>query len=50
MSGKVEIADDKLIVYCGENCLSIDMIQPIGKKEMPVQAFLAGYKDKITAE
>lgn len=48
--GKVEIADDKLIVYCGENCLSIDMIQPIGKKEMPIQAFLAGYKDKFTTE
>jgi methionyl-tRNA formyltransferase len=27
--------------------LSIDSLKPIGKKEMPVKAFLAGYKDKL---
>lgn len=45
--GSVDISNDKLVVYCGQDCLSIDTIQPLGKKEMPVQAFLAGYKSKI---
>lgn len=45
--GSVDTTDGKLIVYCGKDCLSIDTIQPLGKKEMPVQAFLAGYKNKI---
>jgi len=48
--GKVEIVDGSLIVYCSENCLSIDAIQPLGKKEMPIQAFLAGYKNKIIVQ
>lgn len=48
--GKVEVVDDKLLVYCGEGRLDIEQIQPLGKKEMPVQAFLAGYKNKIIAE
>lgn len=33
-----------LIVHCGENSLNILKLQPAGKKEMPIQAFLAGYK------
>ena len=33
---------------CGDGkYLVIDTIKPAGKKEMPVQAFLAGYKDRI---
>ena len=39
---------DHLNIHCGDGwTLGIDMIKPIGKKEMPIQAFLAGYKDKI---
>lgn len=33
-----------LVIFCGSDALSIDAIQPAGKKEMPIQAFLAGYK------
>ncbi len=35
-------------VYAQTGCLIIDQLKPIGKKEMPVQAFLAGYKNKLT--
>ena len=39
---------DHLNMHCGDGwTLGIDMIKPIGKREMPIQAFLAGYKDKI---
>ena len=39
---------DHLNIHCGDGwTLGIDMIKPIGKKEMPIQAFLAGYRDKI---
>lgn len=48
--GKTDIKDTDLIVYCGEKSLSIDTIQPLGKKEMPIQAFLAGYKNRLTLE
>lgn len=38
-------ADKKsLIIYCGKDALEITSLQPAGKKEMPIQAFLAGYK------
>lgn len=33
-----------LTVYCGKDALSIVSLQPAGKKEMPIQAFLAGYR------
>ena len=49
-SGKIELSDDKLLVYCGENSLEIEQIQPIGKKEMPIRAFLAGYKNRLIPE
>jgi methionyl-tRNA formyltransferase len=32
------------MVQTSDKRLSIEVIQPLGKKEMPVQAFLAGYK------
>ncbi|MBI3494722.1 methionyl-tRNA formyltransferase, partial [Candidatus Saccharibacteria bacterium] len=48
--GSTELRGSELIIYCGKDCLSIDKIQPLGKKEMPVQAFLAGYKNKIIVQ
>lgn len=33
-----------LTVHCGKDSLSITRIQPPGKKEMPIAAFLSGYK------
>lgn len=39
----------ELIIGCGIGSLSVKRIQPAGKKEMPVRAFLAGYAARITA-
>lgn len=36
-----------LTIICGQDALAITTIQPMGKKEMPIQAFLAGYKSQI---
>lgn len=45
--GTIEVVDNELHLYCGGGHLNIQKLQPLGKKEMPVQAFLAGYKNKI---
>jgi methionyl-tRNA formyltransferase len=36
-----------LAVAAREGALSVDALKPLGKKEMPIGAFLAGYKSKI---
>lgn len=36
-----------IVVQCGKNALSIDLLKPLGKKEMTAQAFLAGYSKHI---
>ena len=36
-----------LIIFTGDGSLAINKIKPIGKKEMPVQAFLAGYASRL---
>ena len=33
----------ELTVYCGDKALRLKRVQPLNKKEMPVEAFLAGY-------
>lgn len=38
---------DRLYVGTGEGWLEILSLQPAGKKEMPVQAFLAGYGNRL---
>ncbi|RYX78487.1 methionyl-tRNA formyltransferase [bacterium] len=48
--GTIAVCDEvagALSINTGEGTLAIDIIQPIGKKEMPVKAFLAGYKSRI---
>ncbi len=45
--GEYKITNDELIIYAGEQSLSIQTLKPLGKKEMPVKAFLAGYKSKL---
>lgn len=47
--GEIEISNDPdlLMVDTAEGYLCIDSLKPIGKKEMPVSAFLRGYKDKL---
>ena len=47
MSGDVEITTDNLNIATRDGILSIDTLKPIGKKEMPVKAFLSGYKSKF---
>lgn len=44
IAGQYEYDKNTLIVFCGKDALSLEIIQPAGKKEMPVKAFLAGYK------
>ncbi len=43
-SGDYKVDKKSLIIYCGQDALSITSLQPVGKKQMPVSAFLAGYK------
>jgi methionyl-tRNA formyltransferase len=38
-----------LTVQTGDGSLSLKRLQPLGKKEMPVQAFLAGYRSQIAS-
>ncbi len=45
--GKYEVIDDQLIIYTTNKALAIDNLKPAGKKDMPVKAFLAGYKSVI---
>ena len=47
--GDYEIDADipRLQVEARIDALRIERIKPIGKKEMPIQAFLAGYRDKL---
>lgn len=42
--GNLEIHGRELGVYCGEGLLTISSLIPAGKREMPAEAFLAGYK------
>lgn len=47
---KAHVSHDEtpLSLRCADGrWLAIDCLKPAGKKEMPVQAFLAGYKDRI---
>lgn len=41
--GLFEATKKSLLVYCGDKALQIETVQPANKKEMPIQAFLAGY-------
>ena len=43
-SGEYQLTKKSLIVYCRDKALDIKILQPSGKKEMSIQAFLSGYK------
>ncbi|MDB5176951.1 MAG: methionyl-tRNA formyltransferase [Candidatus Saccharibacteria bacterium] len=47
--GRIEINDEdnSLMIYTKDGILSIDTVKPLGKKEMPVKAFLAGYRSQL---
>ncbi len=42
-SSDYSVTKKELIVTCGVDALSIKQVQPVNKKEMPIEAFLAGY-------
>jgi methionyl-tRNA formyltransferase len=42
--GELQIENQQLGIYTSENLIIIDSLIPLGKKEMPSAAFLAGYK------
>ena len=44
---KYSIDGKELTIFAQEGSLSIDTLKPAGKKEMPIQAFLAGYKNQL---
>lgn len=49
--GIVTITDNnELLVGTNNDLIAIDMIKPAGKKEMPISAFLAGYKSHLLAD
>lgn len=45
--GNIQIIDDQVVVDCGDQALVLLSLKPQGKNEMPVSAFLRGYRDKI---
>ena len=46
--GELIIIDKELHIACGENSLQIEQLKPAGKKEMTAEAFLAGYKSRLS--
>ncbi len=44
IAGTWQTSKNSLVVFCGEQALNIKRLQPVGKKDMPIQAFLAGHK------
>lgn len=42
--GQIEIRDRSIILYCGQDALVLDELQPAGKKKMSGAAFLAGHQ------
>ncbi len=49
--GKIDLTIESdtqtLLVSAGDGSIKIEYLKPLGKKEMPVQAFLAGYSKKL---
>lgn len=46
--GDFEVNKDSLTVQTSDGRLSITQLKPVGKNEMAIQAFLAGYRNKVT--
>jgi len=45
--GHMTIADSRLMIATSEDSLSIEALKPLGKKEMPIEAFLRGYRSQL---
>lgn len=46
-AGTVHADNDELAIATSDHWLVIDRLKPLGKKEMPAGAFLAGYRNKL---
>ena len=46
--GKLWLQNKRLGVYCGKGILMIDNIKPAGKGEMPIEAFINGYRQNLS--
>lgn len=47
--GQLMVEKSRLLIGTGTDWLEILSLQPVGKKEMPVVAFLAGYRSQLSA-
>ena len=47
--GQIKAEKNKLFVGTAKDWLEIQSLKPAGKKEMPIQAFLAGYRAKLSS-
>ncbi len=47
-AGKIQVQDNKLVIFAGERALLIEKIKPEGKNEMSGEAFIAGYKHLLS--
>jgi len=47
-AGTTRVEDDELLVACGEGELAISVLQPPGKRPMPVAEWLRGYEPPAT--
>lgn len=45
--GQLKINKNSLVIYAGNDALEITQLQPASKKEMPVSAFIAGYRRQV---
>lgn len=45
---KVKITKDELILHTANGSIAVEELVPAGKKNMPVKAFLAGYRSQLT--
>lgn len=45
--GNITLENDSLIIGAGRGSVRIQTLKPLGKKEMPVSAFLAGYRFQL---
>lgn len=48
-ASKVKIENNLMYIGCGENSISVQKIQPAGKKKMDIQDFINGYGDRINS-
>ncbi len=46
-TGKAEIKDKQLVIYCGQDALVIHKLKPAGKAEMTAESFIAGYGSRL---